>query len=222
MAREVTPPTDGQWGEEHPAFVMIGASRVSNTPGAVLFDSDIRHGQTVVIRLQTATRRRDVHNDFIHASKIVAEIELSEAQWASFVSSMNTGDGVPATARYLRDGKLEMIDGLPYDPRLAHSMKETHEAADKAFGDIRRAMAFYDQVLKEKAPAAVRKAALDSLQAVIRNATANVNFAGNMLVEHAENVVQKARADIEAIVTAKAAQYGLEANQVGPTLEIES
>lgn len=42
--------------------------------------------------------------------------------------------------------------------------------------------------------------AMRRLLAAIDNAAPNVDFASKQLVEHTENVVQKARADIEAMV----------------------
>jgi hypothetical protein len=47
---------------------------------------------------------------------------------------------------------------------------------------------------------------------------ANMTFAAKSLSEHAENVVQRARADVEAMVLAKAAQLGLEPGDLGVSL----
>jgi hypothetical protein len=87
--REVVAQTTDEHGDEqHPAFGMIGASRVSSSPpGATLFDSDIRHQHTVTVRIATATRRRDLNHGWLHRKREFVEVEMSEAQWASFVSS---------------------------------------------------------------------------------------------------------------------------------------
>lgn len=141
---------------------------------------------------------------------------MSEAQWASFVSSMNT-TGVPCTLR--RTENDWRVPELPYQPRLAESMGEVKDAAVKAFGPIREAMAAYEKALEDKAPAKVRNAALRNLHFKIENSGGNMHFAAKMLVEHTENVVQKARADIEAMVLAEAMRLGLEAGQA-PMLEL--
>lgn len=214
MSRGVAEPTQDKLGADvHPAFGLLGASRVTSTPGQVLFDSDIRHGHTVRVTLHTASRRRDLKQDWIHDTGHLFEVEMSEAQWASFVSTMNVGSGVPCTIRSTPTDYE--VPGLRYAPRLAESMEEVHAAADEAFAEIGAAMAAYEAALKEGG-AKARREALSDLQARIRNATPNVDYAGKRLAEHAENVVQKARADIEAIVTYKAAQLGLTAGDVGP------
>ena len=192
--------------ESNPAFGMIGAYRTSvGPPGAALFDSDIRHHHTVVLRIEHAERKRDLHRDWIHGRNQIIEVEMSEAQWASFVSSMNTS-GVPCTLRRIQGEEIPRIE---YAPRLEASMAETRRAADDAFAEIKEALAAYEE----------KKSAenLRTLRARINNAAPNVEFAGKSLAEHAENVVTKARADIEAMVADHAARLELESK---PTMAL--
>jgi hypothetical protein len=214
MKRDVTEPTLDKWEHEvHPAFGLIGASRVSNSPpGSVLFDSDIRHQHSVVVRVSTATRKRDLSHDWIHQDKEFLEVEMSEAQWASFVSSMNVGSGVPCTIRRREDDVF--VDAPPYQPRLQESMREVHGAADKTFSQIKEALAAYE--------AHKTAANLRTLHYTIENATANVDYTARRMGEHAENVVQRARADIEAFVVNKAQQLGLTAAEVGQPFALEA
>lgn len=217
--RDTTEPTVNERGdEEHPAFGQISAGRLSSTPGQALFDSDITHQHTVRITVQRATRKRDLNRDWIFGTgPDLIEVELSEAQWASFVSSMNT-TGVPCTIRRTENDRN--IPALPYDPRLAHSMNEVKDAATKTFGKIKEALAVYERALSEKAPAKERNDALRMLRATVANTEGNLAFAAQSLNEHAENVVQKARADIEAMIGAEAQRLGLTAGQGGRPLEL--
>jgi hypothetical protein len=218
--RQITEPTINEYGAEvHPAFGHITANRVSYGPqGAVLFQSDIKHGQTVRVTISGATRRRDNNHDYVHDNgKALVEVEMSEAQWASFVSSMNTS-GVPCTIR--RTETDWAIPELSYDPRLAHSMGEVKGAAVKAFGGIREARDAYEEAIARKAGAKEIKELRRNLHYAIENSGANMHFAAKVLVEHTENVVQKARADLEAMVLAKATELGLTAAQAQGLLEL--
>lgn len=203
--------------ESHPAFGLIGASRVSSAGGlhngTVLFDSDIVHNHTVMVRIKAATRKRDLNHDWIHGGREYIEIEMSEAQWASLVSSMNCGDGVPCTVRHV--DHVSTPD-LPYAPRLAQSIQETSTAAHKAFDTIRSAMTAYERALamRPKVGAVELREHLAKLHSSIENAVSNVDYAGKTLVEHTENVVTKARADIEAFVTIKARQLGVDVTEL--------
>lgn len=214
MAREIVEPTEQDNGyESHPAWVLIGASRVSQSPpGQALFDSDIRHQHYVVVTLKRAERKRDLNHDWKHGRETIVEVAMSEAQWASFVSSMNTGDGVPATLQWDATQENPMVPGVPYAPRLQVSMEEVHGAAWKAQKKVEDAFAAY----KEKKSAAN----LRDLEIAIGHMTPNMDFAARSLSEHAENVVQRARADIESFVVAKAKQLGLDPADLGGTPEL--
>lgn len=207
MAREIVRPTLSEYGAEvHPAWAMIGASRVqTGNPGATLFDSDIQHQHTVRVSISTASRKRDLNHDHLFSEREFVEVEMSEAQWASFVSSMNVGNGVPCTIRRREDEWA--VPDMPFEPRLQESMNEVRDAASKAAQQVAEAFAAY----QEKRSAAN----LRTLEYAIKNMPANITFAAKSLGEHAENVVQRARADIEAMVTSKAQQLGLTPGDLG-------
>lgn len=211
MNTDVAQPTTNQYGDEvHPAFGQIRVSRISyGGGGAVLFDSDVKHGQTVRITVETASRKRDNNQDWIHGERQLMEVELSEAQWAAFVSSFNTS-GVPATLRWTKENG--QLPALPFAPRLAHSTAEVKGAAERLMANAKAAMAEYEQAIEDKAGAKVIKEKRRALHFALANSESNMSFAAESLNEHAENVVQKARADIEAVVVQKATQLGLPAS----------
>lgn len=219
MAREIEEPTINEHGdEEHPAFGLIGASRISwSSPGAVLFDSDIRHQHSVRVRISGAIRHRQLNHDWVYSQKQEIEVELSKAQWASFVSSMNMGDGVPCT---IRARGVEGTPDIPYAPSLKQTMDEAHGAAEGAFGAIKEKLAEYEAIVKT-GTAKQKKEALFDLHCTIQNAVPNVDFAGQQLIKQTEDVVMKARADIEAYVVQSAHKLGIEPGSViVPVLEV--
>lgn len=202
-------PTLDEYGaERHPAWVLVGASRGQWTPpGAVLFDSDIRHTNCVTVRVKRARRKRSLHHDWKGGGEQILEFVFSEAQWASFVSSMNTGDGVPATLTWDATTDEKEVPGMPFEPRLQESIDEVRGAATEAQETL---LAAFEAYTAKKSAENLR-----SLEYAIRNMPANMVFAANSLSEHAENVVQRARADVEAFVANKAAQLGLEPGDLG-------
>lgn len=208
--RKLSEPTVDKYGQDvHPAWGMISAHRGQYGPaGAVLFDSDIRHGETITVRLHRASRKREVSRDWIHPYDEIVEVEMSLAQWASFVSSMNT-QGVPCTIR--RTETEVFVDQAPYAPRLAESMADVHEAAMRTYDSVKAAF--------EKVREKPTKANIRDLEIALRNAVPNVDYSAKTLTEHAENVVQRARADVEAMVTTRAAQLGITEGDM-PRLEI--
>jgi hypothetical protein len=205
---EPTPVTQNEYGDDtHPAFGSIKASRVTSN-GTTLFDSEIQHSEFIRVTLAPMTRKRDLNRDWLHTTNpTLVEVDMSLAQWGAFVSSMGTS-GVPCTIRAL-PGDYD-LPGLDIDQRLAISANETKEAARKAFHQIKTAMDDLE-ALPSSAGVKARRAAMSRLHAAIQNAPANVEFASKSLTEHTENVVQKARADIEAMIERHAEQIGLDA-----------
>jgi hypothetical protein len=195
--------TDENGEQQHPAFGMARVSRVSG--GKVLFQSDINHYEYMVLTISTAVRKRDLHSDWVHAEKQVVQVAMSLAQFAGLMTSVNT-EGVPVTLEYDHGD----IPGLNMASRLAETTAEATAAADSAFAGAKAALAEYEQALADKAPSAVRNAALRKLHYALANATPDVEFAAKMLTEHAEKVVQTSRADIEAMVLAAQQSAGLQ------------
>ncbi|KKL96942.1 hypothetical protein LCGC14_1839510, partial [marine sediment metagenome] len=80
--------------ERHPAYAQIGAMRVSGSHGAYLYGSDFRHQHYIMIQIHDSVLHRSLSGDRAHSGKRLIEVALSEAQWATFVSSLNQGSGV--------------------------------------------------------------------------------------------------------------------------------
>lgn len=195
----------GHEQEEHPAFALIGVSRYqSGPPGHVLFDSDIQHHHYVMVTIQTAVRQRDLKHDRIFADKQVIQVAMSESQWASFVSSMGIGNGVPCT---LESRGYESVPGLPHSPRMQQSLDEVRRAGEEALAEVREAF----EKVKEKP----NKGNIRNLEIKLSHVGPNMEFAAKSLNEHAENTVNKVRADIEAFAIRTAEQLGLDPAELG-------
>jgi hypothetical protein len=201
----------------HPAFGIIGASRVSQGGaggGAVLFDSDVKHNHYVILRIGRASRRRDLHTDWVHEAGgrgEIVEVAMSEAQWASMISSMNTS-GVPCTIRHTeKDGRMPELD---FDSRLDLTHREVRQKAQDALAEVREAL--------EAVKAKPTKANVRALENRLENAPANLEFAAKRLTEHAEEVTTKAKADVEAYVIQKAQELGINPRTWTPIEELDA
>lgn len=213
MPKERTDPvTAGNGDEEHPAFGLIGVHRISSTPGEVLFQSDLRHSEYIRLEVHEATRKRSLKHDWVHPGKLLCEVSMSMSQFASFVASGGT-IGVPCTIDFAGSGSNEQGSrpGLNPAPRLALTHEEVRAAAAEAYGRIQDKLKVYEATLENsgKGSAAAQRAALRDLRAVVANAAIDVAYAAQVLDEHAEAVVEKSRADIEAMAQRTAERLGI-------------
>lgn len=186
--------------EEHPSWLLVGVSRLSST-GTDLFDSEIRHHSLIRVTVRRAKRRRDLNHDWIHGAKVIMEFDMSESQWGAFVSSFNRGEGVPATLTRFEHADLPVGEtpDAPLDRRLDRSHNEVREAGDRALAEVQEAYAAVEEAYERKAGRKEMNELLRTLKARLSNAPANMEFAAKSLTEHVENVVTKARADIEGM-----------------------
>lgn len=94
---------------KHPAFEMIGFSRVSGGD-STLFGSSIKHNDKIVMKLKHGEQERSLHEDHYYGRGLIAEVEMSYSQFAECITTMNFGDGVPCTIRYTKeDGYIPAI-----------------------------------------------------------------------------------------------------------------
>lgn len=212
MAREVTPIVLKEDGSEtHESWIMMRAGKVTSTPGARLFDSEIPHGHYIVVEINRCTRRRDLNRDWKQATKVLAEVAMSHAQWGAFVSSFGEGGGVPATLQWL-DGPVPQA--APAESRLSVSAREVRAAGDKAMAPIAAIHEKLEAAMERGASKREMRELIRDLGIRVGNAPSNMKYAADSLTEHVEKVVTQARSDIEAMV--------LDAAERGVALDVGS
>lgn len=188
----------------HPAYAQICAYRVSGS--ANLYDSDFRHQHYMTIKICRSELHRSLNRDWHFGKEDIIEVALSEAQWATFVSSPGMGDGVPCTMERLH-GK--MIPGLPAPAsRVDQFASEVKQKMERCVGLI-------DRALNEIAATGLSKAKQESLAGAIRAARmelgANLPFVAEQFSEHMENTVEKAKQEVHGYMVNAIQRAGLEA-----------
>ena len=187
---------DERGDETHESWLLIRAAHISGTP-VRLFDSELTHHNWIQVTVSRCSRRRELKHDRLHPTEVLLEMSMSQAQWGAFVSSFGQGGGVPASLTYLT-GVGRIPQAVP-ESRLEQSHKEVREAGEQA---VEKMQAAYDEVMAVFEAGGGKRAmreALRGLETAISHVPANMAYAAKTLTEHAENVVTKARADIEGM-----------------------
>lgn len=199
--------------ETHESWLLIRGNNVTSSPGAKLFDSEIRHQHYIEVTVTRCTRSRDLNRDWLYGQQTLIEFDMSQAQWGAFVSSFGHGTGVPATLSFFNGDRVPGVS--TDDSRLNESHKEVNEATAKGLAQIKSAHAAVKEAFDRKAGVKEMRTLLGALQLRIDQLPGNLEFAAKSLTEHTENVTTKARADIEGMVASAAERHGLTGHQVG-------
>lgn len=221
---EPTDITIDQYGAEcHESFALAGFSRVTATPGQRLFDSSIPHNHFITLSIKRATRKREVHRDWLHGTEELIEVGMSEAQFGAMVSSFNVGDGTPVTILRFHDAPEVLVPEPTHnESRLAETAREVQSEAQKALSKVEEAAAAVADAFERKAGRREMAALLNDLTRVVGQAPSNMRFAADSLTEHTEKVITKARADVEAMVIRAAEHAALDSGEITEALGLGS
>jgi hypothetical protein len=161
-----------------------------------LFQSDLQHNQSITLQVSTAERVRDLNHDWVHPRTSLVEVEMSLAQWGALVSSVGIGSGVPVTLRSTATD--HQIPSLPYEPRIAESIRETRTTVTDLVGEIANTLAALEEAIESKSGVKVIRERLRALRARVDNAPGNAEYAVKSVQRATEEVVAQARSDIES------------------------
>lgn len=212
MARQieepVTVPHGEAWREEtkttHPAFAQISASRVSGR--GILYASDFDHQHYITLRISRSELHRNLNRDWHFPREELIEVAMSEAQWATFLSSMNMGGGAPCTLVHI---DRVPVPGLPKpQPRADQFKAEMHKSMEKTTQRIDEIITRIDEMGLPKGKTQTLKEALAGLQQQI---SSNLPFVASQFEEHIEDTIEAAKIEVQGYVQGLAQKTGIEA-----------
>jgi hypothetical protein len=196
MKLEIEEPTvrEGSMGDEvtsHPAFAQLSVSRVSGRTN--LYGSDFSHNSYVVVRIHPSELHRSLSRDSHFAGvRPIAEVAMSEAQWATFVSSFNMG-GVPCTIQQFNGERLPQLpDPKSRADQFGAEMQEDFTEALAALDELRAAVADNTTGLSKKKQ--------DAILGYVHNAKAKLNssapFVADQFGKHMQAEKERAKVEI--------------------------
>ncbi len=199
--------------KKHPAFGMLRFSRVSGDPGK-LFGSELSsHMGSIRMELTSSDERRSLSTTYYHGSnKPLCEVEMSAAQFAELITSLNMGSGVPVTIRYVADTE----GARPYieDTETLHQQIKTEIKAktERISTTARDLQGQLSKMLAESKLPKAKQAELNALAArIVMDIDQNLPYTLDQYQEAAEQVGAKAKAELDAYATNLIHQLGTKA-----------
>lgn len=209
-ARLVQTPTtttrpDGTTVSEHPAYGQVTISRVSGS--ARLYGSDFAHMGFIRIRIHPSKLHQDSSDLRASAGfQPHVELDMSEAQWATLLSSMNAGEGVQCTLRRLAGEVIPDLPApVPRNQSFRLALQERMQSAVRLIRELEVDI-LASGISKTKAADMIRKSEGARMQIL-----SNAGYVSEMFDEHIEESTQKAAMEINGFMSGAVRAAGLEA-----------
>ncbi len=199
----------------HPAYAQIRASRVNGMVD--LYGSDFTHHQFITVSICRSSVDRDLSNDWVHPGEELIEVQMSEAQWAAFVSSLNVGGGVRCTLNHFNG------ESVPQLPRPKPRQDQFSKEMKQTFADAARDLRDLKQTIENMGlPKGKTNTILDALSKVGASFTSSAPFVADQFGEHMEDVMEGIKTEAHGYMTNLLMRAGLDAIATQLPLALEN
>lgn len=194
----------------HPSYGMVQFNRSSNSRGTRLFGSSLKeHYNTVRLRIGSGTLIHTLNHDRYHGSLRgeYIEVELSAAQFAEVLTTMNQGSGIPCTIRYFNGERIEDPPEIETEvERIKSSFGDSLKTMIANMRNTKTKIEGLAKSLSGKARDEIRR----SLDYMIMQLESNTPFVMEMFNEASGKVVIAAKHEIDAFMQHAIAITGIE------------
>ena len=205
-------PKDDKFEREHPSYGLIRISRVTGGPGAKsLFGSPLAHHYgTIRLSIGSAKWIHDLHHDRYHGDfrGEHIEIEMSAAQFADMITSLNMGSGTPCT---IRDLMGVTVPPPPDHATEAEHIRDNFEGSLDKYKATARKYRGKIEELTSKLSTKARDEVRVAIDVIEDQLAANVPFVVKQFQEATTRITSAAKAEVDAFVTGVVRAAGLEA-----------
>jgi hypothetical protein len=195
----------------HPAFGQVVITRSSGN--SELYGSDFIHHNTIRLEVRHSEQIREISHTWNFPKGTIVEFELSEAQWATLVSAIGMGSGVPCTIRYTeKDGQIPHLPRTDtrkmFDEELKTQLAKMSERIKTSITEVEANVAGLSK--------AKRDAILNSLHRLEQDVRSSLPYIARQFDAHMETTVEKSKTEIHAYMNNAMRNTGLAALNVTP------
>lgn len=200
--------------ESHPSYGQMELSRTTSNKGIPLYGTSSKFHETIRLTICHSEYRRNLHRAWHYAQKPIIEVEMSPAQFAEAITSLNNGGGTPVTIR--RTEKDWNIPEPPFKDERDLFHKEFEEDVQEIFSKADTAIEKATAMLEQKT---VTKTALkeiiNQLASIKQDLQSNMPFLARSFNEHIDKTVSSGKVELETFIGHKIHSMGLEALKSG-------
>jgi hypothetical protein len=203
---------DDEFERAHPSYGLVSISRITGGSGARrLFGSPLaNHYGTIRLSIGTAKWIHGLHHDRYYGSLRGEhiEVEMSAAQFADMITSLNMGSGTPCTIRCLAGVQI------PSPPEHATEAEHIRDNFEGSLDKYKAKARTYRKKIEELTTKLSTKAKDEiriALDVIEDQLSSNVPFVVKQFQEATTRITSAAKTEVDAFVTGVVRAAGLEA-----------
>jgi len=194
----------------HPSFGRLTVSRISGK-----FDNlvgvDFEQGHAIEITLGESSLERDLGRNWWYGGKSIAQVRMTETQFAQFITNIGRGEGTPCTIVYRC---TEGFERMPEPPKHMLDLEQLKNETVKPLTELEGLLKVAADVLGDKElmkKAEGRDRAKAAIERARQNITSSLKFYLEQTLETIQEAADKTKLEIEAYAENVVRQYGLDA-----------
>ena len=187
---------------KHPSYGLLQFSRMSG--GLTnLFGSSIQHKDTIRLCISECDVKRDLSTDWYHDNGRIIEVEMSYSQFAEAITSMNMGNGVPVTIRWIRGEGY--IESCPFTDKKQQFEEEFKQKLNKANETANQLILNVEKLFTDKKTLTKKDKdeIIKTLTKIYQSINNNTEFVYSMFNEQMDKTTTEAKGEIEAFMQNK-------------------
>ena len=189
----------------HESYGLASFSRRSD--GEInLFGSSIKHSNTIALKISRAEVDRHLEQDWFHGRKELIEVEMSQTQFADLITSMNMGDGVPVTIKYVNGQRMEPC---PHENKRQQHAKEFNERMQNLSSKLDGMTKDFFTMIEKRLPKKDQDDAKSMLNSLITEIRSNIPFYEKQFQRQMDKTISQAKGEIEAFVQNRIVTAGI-------------
>jgi hypothetical protein len=199
--------------EVHPAYGQLEIGRGSSSNRVPLYGTSNQCRETIRLVIHESEVVRNLSRYWYHTRDPIIEIEMSPAQWAEAITSLNCGSGTPVTIRRVMvAGKYKRIEDPPYEHARDLFETEFKEHVQDINKNCREMIEKVESMAGQKT---IKKSDFNGIIVMLRqiqqNIEQNLPFIESSFNEQLDKSVSSAKIELDAFVDSRIRQTGIAA-----------
>lgn len=185
---------------KHPSFANLYIGRSQCSGKQALYGSSIKHSDIITLKISPSYIGRSLHNDHYYVdTQPYIEIDMSQAQFAQAITSLNMGEGTPVTLRRLNGQYIEECPfedkRTQFDTEFSTDMNTVVQKFDDDINEIESILAQKRSLTK-----ADKERILAAVHHVQRVLGSDMPFLFSQFNRQMEKTVTEAKAEVEGYI----------------------